>query len=182
MKKLMIILILALVPSFVFATTTTATIGGTLKVYSTLSLSDVVEMVWPAQYAGPLAVALPTNQGLAAAPGITGPSTVGQVGQVKVNGTGGTQFTPSLSAFNFTAGPAGLTALNAATSVVICAVSPTGALACPPASVISGQQTLPNPGTAAQSILYYIQGMITAGPTLTAGTYTGTTTFTATYN
>mgnify|MGYP001810030567 CR=1 FL=1 len=177
MKKLLLALIVALIPSMIFATTTTATIGGTLKVYETLSLAKR-DMVWPAQYAGTLGSIIFTNSGQPAASGITGTSTIGQAGSVTVTGTGGTQFTPSLGAFTFTAGPSNLTALNTATTVKLCAAEPmSGAAECTGV----GLQTLPNSGVAGQNLQLFVQGKIASGVTLVAGTHTGTVLFTATY-
>jgi hypothetical protein len=178
MKKLLLMLIVALIPSMIFATTTTATIGGTLKVYETLSISSVRDMVFPAQYAGITAGVLYSNTGQPAANGITGTATTGQAGSVIVIGTGGTQFTPSLGAFTFTAGPSNLTALSTATTVALCAVDPPiGASQCGGLSA----QTLGSPGNPGQSIQMFVQGRIAAGVTLVAGTHTGTVVFTATY-
>ena len=180
MKKLLLVLIVALIPSMIFATTTTATIGGTLKVYETLSLTGVTDMVWPAQYAGALGSAIYTNTGQPAASGITGTGTIGQAGKVEVYGTGGSQFTPSLSAFSFTAGPGTYTAINTATSLSLCSNDPpVNATSC---TVVSGLQSLPNPGAGTQHLSFFIQGKINSGVTVLSGNYTGTTSFTATYN
>lgn len=180
MKKLLLMLIVALIPSIVFATTTTATIGGTLKVYETLSIGDTRDMVWPAQYAGQLAGDIFTSTGVAPAPGITGLNTAGKSGRVEVVGTGGSQFTPSLGAFTFTAGPSGYASIGP--SVNICLTDPTTNVVCANSLPVGTLQTLPNSGSAGQSLVYYIQGGIHSGVTLLAGTYTGTVAFTATYN
>lgn len=181
MKKIAIIIMMLVIPSFAFATTTTATIGGTLKVYENLSISGVIPMVWPAQYAGTLAGTIFTNTNQAPANGITGTNVSGKAGKFVVNGTGGTTFTPSLSAFTFTAGPGTYTAINAATTVKLCGITEpmSGAVEC----TATGSYTLANPGTAGQSMSLYVQGKIVGGGTLalTAGTYTGYTTVTVTY-
>ena len=180
MKKLLVIFIIALIPSFVFATTTTATIGGTLKVYETLSLGSVVDMVWPAQYAGSFTGTIFTNTNQPSAAGITGTNTQGKAGKVQINGTAGTQFTPSLGAFSFTAGPSGFATLNAITTVKICTSEPmSGAAEC----TNPGVQTLPGTaGTPGVNMSLYVQGKIIGSATaLNAGNYTGTVTFTATY-
>ena len=177
MKKLLVILVLALIPSFAFATTTTATIGGTLKVYETLSLDNVRVMIWPAQYAGNTTADLFTSTGLAAASGITGTDTIGQAGRVRVNGTGGTTYNMSLGAFAFTAGGTGFASL--APVVKICTAEPTTAAEC---TAAAASQTLPSAGTLAQNQTWYIQGKLPTASALNPGVYTGTTIFTVTYN
>ena len=180
MKKILVVLMVMLIPSFAFATTTTAAIGGTLKVYEVLSLDYARPMIWPAQYAGPTSGILYTSTGLAAANGITGTDVIGQAGRIRVNGTGGTQYTISIpSAFTFTLGGTGFGTL--APTTVLCAVEPVTAALCAGGVVAPATQTLSNPGSLAQSTTWFIQGALPSASSLSAGVYTGSTTVTVTY-
>ena len=95
MKKLLVILMLALIPSLAFSAS--ATVGGTLKVYVGLTAAKMADIIFPAQYvtalnglSGPLI----NTDGAPAASGIpqVAPN-LGQAGKVTFTGASATVIT-----------------------------------------------------------------------------------------
>lgn len=171
-RSLLIISLILIVPCSLFSTTTTASVGGTLKIYETITLSDVLPLIFPAQFEGPLASDLinvhlgPPATGI---PNIVD-DTQGRVGRVKINGTGGTVFAATI------ASPMSL--VNNSSTI-------SAALSLWPYSSYTG--TLPTiiggtVGAMGQSTSIYVKGLILAGSSLISGTYTGSAVFTVTYN
>ena len=175
MKRLLILIsFILLIPCSISATTVTASVGGTLKVYETITLDNILPLIFPAQFEGPLASDLINIHTGAPATGIPNiyDSTQGRTGRVRVNGTGGTVFAATI------ASPMSL--VNGS-STITAALSLWGSYA--------GGYTYANPTTIAgtpgalgQLTNVYIKGVISAGTNLVAGTYNGTALFTLTYN
>ena len=174
MKKIILIALIALIPSFAFATTVTASVAGTLKVYQTLTATATQTMIWPAQFAiASTTAALTNTHGGAPATGI--PNTVGdtqgRAGLVTVTGTGGTIFAaaPAAASITLTGTPSG--------SIANVAISVHGDTA----YATAAPTAIPGSGNS-QSALVYVKGVIPASSALVAGTYTGTSTINIVYN
>lgn len=171
MKKLLVILVLALIPSFAFATTVTASVAGTLKVYQTLSITAGNTMIFPAQFAGATAAALINVDGGAPATGIPNivGDTQGRAGTVILTGTGGTQFNiPTV---------ASTTPLTNGGSTF----TPTYTLHGDAAFTTSPATAIPGTGNS-QQLTIYVKGSIASGSLLVAGTYVGSATVSVSYN
>lgn len=176
MKKIILIALIALIPSFAFATTVTASVAGTLKVYQTLSATATNTMIWPAQFAiASTAAALTNTHGGAPATGI--PNTVGdtqgRAGLVTVTGSGGTIFAaaPAAATITLTGNPSG--------SIANVAISVHGDTAYSTAAPTAIGGTA---GATNQTALVYVKGVIPAASALVAGTYTGSSTINIVYN
>ncbi|MEI6092701.1 MAG: hypothetical protein WCQ47_03345 [bacterium] len=170
MKKLLVILMIALIPSLAFSAS--ATVGGTLKVYAGLTAVAVKDIVFPAQFVGAVATGGLTNtDGLAPATGIpiVAPN-IGQAGKVTFSGSGGV----GISLVN----PTALTINNAANVISAIPVyyAPTAALA----SAIT-TATLSGSWGGTGTVDIFIGATIPSGTAMVAGTYTGTHTVTANY-
>lgn len=171
MRKILFITIIALLPSFAAATTVTASVAGTLKVYQTLSVTTQQSMIFPAQFAGATAANLITVHGGAPATGIPNVvgDTQGRAGLVTVTGTGGTIFTPSIPSPIIT-----MTNSGNNISAGLQLFADTGFTASPPTVI---------PGTGNSQVAnLYVRGFIDSGTTLVAGTYTGSGTVQVVYN
>lgn len=171
MLKMFFALIFLVNASVCYGTTVTASVAGTLKVYQILSATTLQTIVFPAQFAQTLASPLINIQaGMPATgiPAIAG-ETQGQAGAVIVSGSGGTLFTPSVTT------PLSLSGPSTISAALTLWGDPGYTSAAPTA--ISGTN-----GQANQNAGIYIKGIIASSTALLAGTYTGTTTVTISYN
>ena len=170
MKKLILISIISLLPTLASATTVTASVSGTLKVYQTVTASSPTSMIWPAQFAG----ALPANHtnthtGAPATgiPNVAG-DTQGRAGVVNVVGSGATIIAGTIAT--------PMTLTNGANTL-------SAALSLHGNTAYSTAAPTAIPGTSgqlSQTAVFYVKGIIASG-TAVAGSYTGTAVFTLTY-
>ena len=165
-----VLLLLLFLPSVIYGTTVTASVGGTLRVYENLSVNVVYPVRFPAQFAGTLPANLTNVHGGAPATGI--PSgwwdTLGNAGVVQVTGTGGSIYTPSIAST--------MTLTNAA-STLTANLSLYRELTY--VTLITSTVVIPGSGPGAISE-FYVKGVIPSG-TVIAGTYSGSAVLTISY-
>lgn len=165
MSKMFLVLLLLFASSICNATTVTASVAGTLKVYQHLQATKVSDVVFPAQYAQTLTYDVINVNGAAPAtgiPSITG-ETVGQAGKVDVSGTPGTIFSSSIAPTMTLTGPSTISAeMSIWGDVGYTTAVPT----------VVGT---PNTGM-------FVKGGIHSGTVLVAGMYTGSVNVTISYN
>ncbi|MEI6092702.1 MAG: hypothetical protein WCQ47_03350 [bacterium] len=169
MKKFLVILIIALVPSLTVAAS--ATVGGTLKIYWTLAAEKVDDMIFPAQFVGTTSAVLVNSLNAVPASGI--PQTAGNMGkpgQVMFNGSGGSviSISPVTSTVTLTNSP------NASATIPNVAISVHGANTFDATTTPITTATLSGTFGTYGAVNVFIRGLIPIQSTpLTAGTYTG---------
>lgn len=161
--KLLLILLLSLFTSQIFAASTTASIGGTLKVYQPVTISSVVNMNFPTQYAQQLPADL-YSEGPA---GVSG-ATPGNYGSFNITGSAGGWIEVTISQ---TMPMAHSGAQPNITSALF--YSLTGAA--PWTSTLTAFLTaFPGSGLGQTSMTVTLRGKLSTGTNIFAGQYNGT--------
>ncbi|MEI6092699.1 MAG: hypothetical protein WCQ47_03335 [bacterium] len=176
MKKLLIILTLSLIiPSLSYGAS--ATVGGTLKVYTALSAIVYGQMIFPSQFVGSLPANVTNIEGLGGPSGIpSASSNWGRAGWVRFTGAGNTQIDLT--------NPTSLSLTNGGSTISnipICYWVNTSYTETSPTWPCPTQYMLNGSWSGSGQIDIYIRGVIPSGTNLIAGTYTGTHTVTANY-
>ena len=167
LKYLLIIVVLSL--NNLEASTVTASVGGTLRVYELLSAYSEVGMLFPAQFTGTLSSNLINVHNSAPATGIPNEygDTRGRAGVVTIEGTGGTFF-------SITTNTATLTNTSSTINASLSAWSDTAYTIAVPTQI---------PGSSMGTNLdIYIKGVISSGTNIIPGTYIGTGNINIIYN
>lgn len=168
------VFIILFIPSFIYASqTATTSVGGTLKVYQTLTTTGVADIIWPAQFAGTPATGIVNIDGGAPAAGIPNIAgdTQGRAGKVSVTGSGGTSFSSYIGAMVYLTN--GVSNISPNFTLHGDAAYTTG-----PPTIIPGTN-----GQLNQTTYIYIKGSLSQPATiLIPGIYTGTATVYVTFN
>ena len=169
MKKIILLMFFLLIPSFVSATTVTASVGGTLKVYEGITVITVIPLIFPAQYEQTLSSSLINVEGQAPATGIPNiiGETRGRAGIVGIQGTGGTAFTASIASSMTLTGPSSISASLSLWNDSAFTQTPLSSI----------------PGTGLGATYeFFVKGVIASGVQLLAGNYAGSALFSLSYN
>lgn len=161
--KFLLIIILSLFTVNTYATTVTANVGGTLKVFEPISISHVLNMNFPTQYQQTLGADLYSE----GASGVAG-GTAGNYGSFTVHGSAGAWVEVSVTQYMPMVHSLGGANITSTMFYSLTGAAPWNS------TQMAFNTAMPGSGYGQTSIVVSLRGKIPSGTTIVPGQYTGT--------